>query len=245
MRFVFLCLLAAAAALGGWLWTERSSEPPRTVPHAAQAAIEGVSVPKALPAEPVMKKPEPEELAAPAAAEPAEAPAAKAELLPLEPEEAEPGDVAAAACLRYGPVAEARLPALRGALERTGLLGQMVMEPVDAALYRVYSGPYASRAKALKALKRLEDGGFAGGTLFELSASSWGIRLGASSSRPKAQAWARTAAQRLELANVVIRDEGRIPNAQMLVFPRLSPEQNQRLRKRLTPSGSARFSVCR
>ena len=44
------------------------------------------------------------------------------------------GNLEAATCLRFGPVGERRLPELRRGIERSGLIGRLVMEETDASI---------------------------------------------------------------------------------------------------------------
>ena len=76
------------------------------------------------------------------------------------------GNLEAATCLRFGPVGERRLPELRRGIERSGLIGRLVMEETDASIYMVYSGPFKSEGTAKQELKRLTDLGLQRGGPF-------------------------------------------------------------------------------
>ena len=123
MRLLFALSLILAVSLAGLLLL-RSGEPPaRVIPQNAEVTLESFSVPKAVPvrAQPVAA-PHPEAPeAVPSGLRPAAPPVfeePRSEAIPLEE----------AGCLLFGPVGERRLTKLRGRLERTGMLGRMLIE---------------------------------------------------------------------------------------------------------------------
>ena len=248
MRTVFLLALLAALGLGGWLALNADTEAVRTVPMTASAEVEGVSVPKALPAEVAQPKAAdtpaaPAEPAAPADKAPAdEVSGAPEPLVPAEPASAD--GLETAACLRYGPVSERALPAQRRKLERIGLLDRMLLEETDTAVYTVLCGPFPSASRANRELKRLKAEGLRDGVTVEVPSRGWAIRMGASRDRELASQWARRAAAHWNLTNVVITSERRYKKAFDLIFPRLSAKENEDVRKAFGRDPDARLTPC-
>lgn len=171
MRILFLIAMLAAVGLVGWLWIESDSQPQRTVPTESASVIPDIQKLKELEDRSVLSRDSQSTEPAPAlsgaaraakkAEEAVKLSAAKSEKhsLPdaLVLEEMTIGNLEAATCLRFGPVGERRLPELRRGIERSGLIGRLVMEETDASIYMVYSGPFKSEGKAKQELKRLTD----------------------------------------------------------------------------------------
>lgn len=153
------------------------------------------------------------------------------------------GNLEAATCLRFGPVGERRLPELRRGIERSGLIGRLVMEETDASIYMVYSGPFKSEGKAKQELKRLTDLGLQRASIIKLSAAGWAVLMGKTHIRPKAKLWAEEAARAFKVKSIVVDEERRYNKAFNLIFPGLSSTENQKLRRALTMQG-AQFSAC-
>ena len=162
MRILFLIAMLAAVGLVGWLWIESDSQPQRTVPTESASVIPDIQKLKELEDRSVLSRDSQSTEPAPAlsgaaraakkAEEAVKLSAAKSEKhsLPdaLVLEEMTIGNLEAATCLRFGPVGERRLPELRRGIERSGLIGRLVMEETDASIYMVYSGPFKSEGKA-------------------------------------------------------------------------------------------------
>lgn len=255
MRILFLIAMLAAVGLVGWLWIESDSQPQRTVPTESASVIPDIQKLKELEDRSVLSRDsqstEPALSGAARAAKKAEEAvklsAAKSEKhsLPdaLVLEEMTIGNLEAATCLRFGPVRERRLPELRRGIERSGLIGRLVMEETDASIYMVYSGPFKSEGKAKQELKRLTDLGLQRASIIKLSAAGWAVLMGKTHIRPKAKLWAEEAARAFKVKSIVVDEERRYNKAFNLIFPGLSSTENQKLRRALTMQG-AQFSAC-
>ncbi len=239
MRLLFALSLILAVSLAGLLLL-RSGEPPaRVIPQNAEVTLESFSVPKAVPvrAQPVAA-PHPEAPeAVPSGLRPAAPPVfeePRSEAIPLEE----------AGCLLFGPVGERRLTKLRGRLERTGMLGRMLIERDDSALRTVYAGPYPARAKAAKALADLSERGLSNGALIDLGEGRWGVCIASTRSRATANRWAREAAAAWALTNVVVSDADAQKGMLRLVFPGLTPQESRRVREALSGAEGGTFEAC-
>ena len=135
------------------------------------------------------------------------------------------------------------MPELRRGIERSGLIGRLVMEETDASVYMVYSGPFKSEGKAKQELKRLTDLGLQGASIIKFSATGWAVLMGKTHIRPKAKLWAEEAARAFKVKSIVVDEERRYNKAFNLIFPGLSSTENQKLRRALTMQG-AQFSAC-
>lgn len=236
MRIAAALAALAAFVFASLLFMKAGERPAHTLPESGEGVVEAVSVPRALPA-----------AAEPPAAEPAapEAPAAvqAPRTIRFEEATAAPAALEEAVCLRFGPVAESRLPKLRGRIERSGQLDRMLIEPADTAERFVFAGPYASQEKARRALESLRKAGLEGGGV-EAHGDVWVVALAHTKSRPTAERWAREVAAAFGLTNVVVEERGRRRGMVSLVFPNLSLEENGRIRGALGASEGGSFSAC-
>ncbi|MDO5530420.1 hypothetical protein [Sutterella sp.] len=227
MKYFVILLALVATAFTALLYMKSDEETLRTVPEqGAGVTLDAVTVPKALP---VVRKAE-EEPVAPPAAEPVKA----EEKLP-PPVFVEPVlstvPVAEAVCLRYGPVERKGLPKLRRKLEKTGVLDRMIMEHADIAQRIVYAGPYSTKKKAAEALETLTAAGLQNGEVMELDGGHYAVRIAQTGIRSLAQRWAREAARAWSLSNVVVEERGGREGFVKLVFPNLTRDENDRIRK--------------
>lgn len=236
MKYLVFLLALIAIALSSLLYMKSDEETIRTVPaQGAGATLSAVTLPKALPVE---KKAE-------------EAPVAAPEPEAVQPEEKLPPPVfiepvlshvpvEEAVCLRYGPVERKSLPKLRRQLEKTGVLDRMIMEHADIAQRIVYSGPYKSKKKAAEALEALQAAGLEKGELMEVG-DQWAVKIAETGIRSLAQRWAHEAARAWSLSNVVVEERGGREGFVKLVFPNLTKEENERIRRTL---GGANLASC-
>ena len=257
MRILFLIAMLAAVGLVGWLWIESDSQPQRTVPTESASVIPDIQKLKELEDRSVLSRDSQSTEPAPALSGAARASKKAEEAVKLSAEKSEKhslpdalvleemtiGNLETATCLRFGPVGERRLPELRRGIERSGLIGRLVMEETDASVYMVYSGPFKSEGKAKQELKRLTDFGLQGVSIIKFSATGWAVLMGKTHIRPKAKLWAEEAARAFKVKSIVVDEERRYNKAFNLIFPGLSSSENQKLRRALTMQG-AQFSAC-
>ena len=235
MRILFLIAMLAVVGLVGWLWFESDSQPQRTVPTESASVIPDIQKLKELEDRSVLLKDSQSTEPAPALSGAARAAKKAEEAVKLSAEKSEKhslpdalvleemtiGNLETATCLRFGPVGERRLPELRRGIERSGLIGRLVMEETDASVYMVYSGPFKSEGKAKQELKRLTDFGLQGASIIKFSATGWAVLMGKTHIRPKAKLWAEEAARAFN-ESIVIDEERRHNKAFNLIFPGLS-----------------------
>ena len=251
MRAVLAIAVLAALGLGGWLYMEADQPVERTVPASAVSIIPNAGRLRAEAASERAAEAAPEPLLSGSAAaakqgvESAEIKAAAVPVpvpKPLVLEDAAREGMESAACLRFGPVGEERLPELKRGLERSGLLSRMLLSEVDAAVYSVYCGPFNNEAAARKELNRLALLGLEGGRLEERK-SGWSVKMGETRVRLKARMWAEAAVRAWSVKHIAVEEEREYRKAFNLIFPGLSPQENQTIRQALILKG-ADFSIC-
>lgn len=217
MRTAALLFSLAAFGMLGWLFYS-DMLPLQTIKsgHVANVTVDNLAY-----REPEIMKEGAAQPTAPAVvSEPEESSSVRA-ILPLETEwiplTAE--NAVNASCVSIGPIYEGRLPQLRTMIEREGLIGKMVIEPIPFSVnYSAYMGPFSSAETARIQQKKLIKRGVDGTAVMEFKRGGYALLIRSFTHGKDAEVWTQAFGQEHSLPNIKITQLRSAAKPQVRVF---------------------------